>query len=264
MKRFTETEKWRDVWFMDLPIKFKLAWLYMCDQCDAAGIFEPNTRLMECQIGEPINTTELLRQMGGRVEALKSGKWRIVGFIRFQYGRELNPKNNAHLGVIRALQRAGIDDLDSVFSNEEKNEGLGADQPLTSPCLGAQDKEKDKEKDKEEQLLHTTSQEEQAKKRFVKPTVEQVSEYAKQSGKLIDAERFVNHYESNGWRVGRNPMKDWKAAVRTWAAQSNTFAPQRQVSKLKTMTDDEFERARKAQMQALDQLSEESQMLNLT
>lgn len=54
------------------------------------------------------------------------------------------------------------------------------------------------------------------KKRFVKPTVDEVQEYCSEKGYAIDAEAFIAHYESNGWRVGNNPMKSWKGAVVTW------------------------------------------------
>ncbi|MBR3973249.1 MAG: hypothetical protein IKJ99_04800 [Oscillospiraceae bacterium] len=52
--------------------------------------------------------------------------------------------------------------------------------------------------------------------RFTPPTVEQVKAYCTEKGYTVDADRFVDYYTSNGWRVGKNPMKDWKAAVRTW------------------------------------------------
>ncbi len=53
-------------------------------------------------------------------------------------------------------------------------------------------------------------------KRFVKPTVEEVRAYCKERNNNVDAEKFITHYQSNGWKVGKTPMKDWKAAVRTW------------------------------------------------
>lgn len=53
-------------------------------------------------------------------------------------------------------------------------------------------------------------------KSFIKPTLEEVRAYCLERNKGVDAEKWYNHYTSNGWRVGRNPMKDWKAAVRTW------------------------------------------------
>lgn len=52
--------------------------------------------------------------------------------------------------------------------------------------------------------------------RFVPPTVNEVSEYCKEKGYSVDTERFVNYYTSNGWMVGKNKMKDWKAAVGNW------------------------------------------------
>lgn len=54
------------------------------------------------------------------------------------------------------------------------------------------------------------------KKRFVKPTLEEIRAYCQSRQNGVDAERFYDYYESNGWRVGKSPMKDWKAAVRTW------------------------------------------------
>lgn len=62
-------------------------------------------------------------------------------------------------------------------------------------------------------------------KKFVKPSVEEVAEYAegfiksrnlRLTGETFRAERFVSWYDANGWKVGKNPMKDWKGAVRTW------------------------------------------------
>ena len=53
--------------------------------------------------------------------------------------------------------------------------------------------------------------------RFTPPTVQEVKAYCNEKGYPVDPERFVDYYTSNGWMVGRNKMKDWKAAVRTWA-----------------------------------------------
>ena len=57
------------------------------------------------------------------------------------------------------------------------------------------------------------------RKRFVPPTVQDVAEYCRGKGYAVNAERFVDYYTANGWEVGENPMKDWKAAVRTWTAK---------------------------------------------
>lgn len=53
-------------------------------------------------------------------------------------------------------------------------------------------------------------------KRFIRPTVEQVQEYCNSRNNGISGQEFVDYYDSKGWKVGKSPMKDWKAAVRTW------------------------------------------------
>lgn len=53
-------------------------------------------------------------------------------------------------------------------------------------------------------------------RKFVPPDVEQVRAYCRERGNGIDPAAFVDYYASKGWTVGRAPMKDWKAAVRTW------------------------------------------------
>ena len=53
-------------------------------------------------------------------------------------------------------------------------------------------------------------------KRFTAPSFEDVKAYCEERKNNVDAERFINYYTANGWKVGKNPMKDWKAAVRSW------------------------------------------------
>lgn len=54
-------------------------------------------------------------------------------------------------------------------------------------------------------------------KRFKAPTIEQAKEYFADKGYMeSEAERFVDHFTANGWKVGKSPMKDWKAAARNW------------------------------------------------
>ena len=52
--------------------------------------------------------------------------------------------------------------------------------------------------------------------KFIPPTVEEVAEYVATRTTKIDPQRFIDHYKSNSWMVGKTKMKDWKAAVRTW------------------------------------------------
>ena len=61
--------------------------------------------------------------------------------------------------------------------------------------------------------------------RFSAPTVDEVRAYAQEKGYNVAPEHLVVYYTSNGWRVGRNPMKDWRATVRTWASRDRAQTP---------------------------------------
>nr|DAO53421.1 MAG TPA: DnaD like replication protein [Caudoviricetes sp.] len=54
------------------------------------------------------------------------------------------------------------------------------------------------------------------RKRFEKPTLSEIKAYCIERGNKVDAQHFFDYYESNGWRVGKNSMENWQAAVRTW------------------------------------------------
>ena len=92
------------------------------------------------------------------------------------------------------------------FYEEEKNNQPLSDQKETSPQV-APAPPPDSEESKK------------TKKRFVPPTPEEVQNYCNERGNGISGTEFCDFYTSKGWKVGREPMKDWKAAVRTWEAK---------------------------------------------
>ena len=108
MKRFTETDKWRDTWFRKLRPLSKLAFLYVVDNCDAAGVWDPDFELADFTIGEEIAWPMLLAEFGERVEVLKNGKWHLTRFIEFQYGAELVEECRPHAKVLQLLRAHGI------------------------------------------------------------------------------------------------------------------------------------------------------------
>ena len=59
------------------------------------------------------------------------------------------------------------------------------------------------------------------RKVFSPPSVEEVKEYISEKGYSVNANTFVDHYISNGWKVGSNKMKDWQSTVRNWARREN-------------------------------------------
>ena len=125
-KRFTDSSKWDKGFFSDLNAKMKLTWLYLCDKCDHAGVWDINIKLLNFQTGESCTIEEIESTFAGKIY-IKDGKLLILPFIEFQYG-SLNPNNRVHQSVISKLEK------------------LGLYQPLLSPLQGAKDKEEDKDK----------------------------------------------------------------------------------------------------------------------
>lgn len=68
--------------------------------------------------------------------------------------------------------------------------------------------------------------------RFIPPTLEEVAAYCQERHNRVDASRFVDFYTAKGWMVGKNKMKDWKSAVRTWERNSGGYqAPANQIKR---------------------------------
>ena len=63
-------------------------------------------------------------------------------------------------------------------------------------------------------------------KRFVKPKKEELDAYCKEMNYDVNTDRWLAHYESNGWKVGKNPMKSWKSALKTWHLKNTENQPE--------------------------------------
>lgn len=74
------------------------------------------------------------------------------------------------------------------------------------------DKGKDNNKDKKKNVEKKIKK----PKGFTSPSLEEVKNYCLERKNSVNPEKWLNYYQSNGWKVGKNPMKDWKAAIRTW------------------------------------------------
>ena len=127
-------------------------------------------------------------------------------------------------------QRAKLKELPdgSNLPNLGENEQMSRDSPVTVTPGHAIDKDIDKEIDID--IYKKESPTEIRKKnktgaRFAPPSVDEVKEYIREKGYSVDAEEFYAHYESNGWIVGKTPMKNWKAAVVTWQKRHEKDKP---------------------------------------
>lgn len=98
-----------------------------------------------------------------------------------------------------------------------KREARGSRKRGETVSEGEKEKEKENENENENECYPPTPLPQKSKAdRFCLPSVDEVRAYCHERQNGVDSQRFVDYYASNGWKVGKNPMKDWKAAVRTW------------------------------------------------
>jgi hypothetical protein len=156
-KRFTDTEKWKKPFIRGLKAPYKLLWLYICDDCDHAGVWQVDLEVAQLRIGEKINEADAIRVFGDKIRVFEAGsKWFIPSFIDFQYPTGLNPANKAHAGVIQILKKYKLDEAPS--------------KPLECPLQGAKDKDMDMVMDKDMEMDTETDKEKpRAKIEIVNP-----------------------------------------------------------------------------------------------
>lgn len=115
-KRFTDADKWDDGWFCEQPSAIKLFWIYLCDQCDHAGVWEVNWKLAKFHLGE-IDQSSIETALAGRFTPIASGRrWFVRGFVRFQYPGGLSLTATPHKRIRASLVSHGInpDTLEST------------------------------------------------------------------------------------------------------------------------------------------------------
>jgi len=137
MKRFTETAKWDDAWFGELPPMAKLLWYFLCDNCDHAGVWEVNARLADFKIGAPMPWNECHTWFGDRVRVLPGGKWLLPKYTRFQNPHGLNPRDKFTGHVIARLKHHGLTLADIGLDRNESGP-VDADSSAVSPPPPAQ------------------------------------------------------------------------------------------------------------------------------
>jgi len=170
MKRFTDTDKWRDPWFRKLSAGAKLAFLFIVDNCDNAGVWDADMELANFSIGMEIPWVKVRESLGERLEVLKSGKWHLKKFVNFQCG-ELSEECKPHAAVIRLLNKHGIQRVSKGY-------------PKGMNTLKEKDQDKDKERD-EDQEGDARGEESVAKARQAREELEEDKAATRDNAKLL-------------------------------------------------------------------------------
>jgi hypothetical protein len=202
-KRFTDSAKWDDPWFAELPSKYKLFYLYLLDECDHAGVWKVNFRKANFMIGETLEQAEVLRYMSDRVKRVDESYWHVTKFIKFQYGMLRNDRMS--LSALAILEKHGLTDI--IQETKE-----APSKPLPSPFVGVKDKDKDKDMVKDMVSLSLKSE----STNF--PTIEDCVQASQMSGFTKEqGESYYHFRNANGWMVARGkdgnlfPIANWRS-----------------------------------------------------
>ena len=168
------------------------------------------------------NGTRLHMQMKP-VCICKSGKNELKGEDAGVSADKVNSGENEGVSAFDKImseigEENGSESLQKLRERTKENEQEKENFP---PHPLYKEKEIDKENKKENTILFSpVVNTETARAIFLPPTISEVKEYCEKRKNGINPEQFVNFYQSKGWMIGKNKMKDWKAAVRTWEIQN--------------------------------------------
>ena len=206
--RFTNTEKWQDVWFSNLTQLQMLLFLYLCDNCDIAGFIEVNYKRWSSDLGSSVSTIEgackgLAR---GLVFSENNECIFIRNFLKHQKNIPLNENNKAHIGILKRFElyskKFDIQDIDEFIQRGYE----GACKGLSSPSgigigngIGNGKELKD------------------GKLKIEIPSEVEFLSYAKSNKPNVDIQAVKLKYKSwieNDWRDGKNnKIVKWKSKL---------------------------------------------------
>lgn len=225
--------------FLDMPLSTQALYFHLCMHADDDGFVNNPKRIMR---GIGSNTDEMKLLIGKEfVIPFHSGvicitHWKVHNYIQSdRYRPSLLPEKaqvtldkeskiyKLDTRCIQAVSDLYTDGTQDGYVGKERldKDRLGksrvgeivkrgdAAQPVhpTEPQAGKVNKEKQSE---------SVTPASKTAKRFKAPTLEEVKAYCTERGNHVDPQRFINYYQANGWKVGKNGMKNWRAAVRTW------------------------------------------------
>ena len=201
------------------------------------------------------DTVIIRREWYDAITAIPSADERAEAYtaiMEYAFGGAIYEGANATIKMLFALVRPAIDRANESYAKQviqgrenghkggrprktprdnEKPQGLFK-KPLKTLSDSVSDSDNDSvsDSDNDSDIVKGAGETpETHNKKFKKPSLAEVSAYCQERNNGIDAEQFIDYYEAKGWKVGKAPMKDWKAAVRTWEKQhkNNEYGQQR-------------------------------------
>jgi hypothetical protein len=199
-KRLTDTDKWKDDWYISLTNDYKIVWQWLLDNCNHAGILKPSFSIMNMFCHVKLDEKKLLEIFENRVFKHENIYF-IPKFIKFQYGN-LNSRKPVILSVIKTLKEYNLLDKINELLN---NDYIIITQSLDNDYVTIKRKRKRKSKDKS--IVKSKD----------KCTLIELKEYIESNNLKVDAQTFYDYYDSSDWiKSNGMPVVNWKGTVRTW------------------------------------------------
>jgi hypothetical protein len=211
--RPVKTKMWHDNWFLSLSPEEKLLWSFLLtnEYTHISGIYELPKLLISPLTGiiEPLKILEKFQNDG---KIIYKNEWIFLKNYLNLNSKQISKKDNITKSIIAYLSENSF--LISLFELEKETPY----KPLIRPLCK-------EESNKDESIKEESNKEPKKNSRFTPPTLEEVINYCKERNNSVDPQRFINFYESKGWMVGKNKMKDWRASVRTWELDKKDTKP---------------------------------------
>lgn len=224
-RRYTDTDKWKDDWYLSLNNDMRIVWQYLVDNCSIAGIWKKGFTLLNIVCNTRITEEEFKQVFTPRV--IDCGTFYFIPkFLKFQYPLGLTSDKPM---IISVMKEVSFFNLSGMIT-----ESLGNDYPIITESL-SNDSRIIKVISNSNKVINkkVTSKKikEDSHEKKIPPSCELAQEYffSVKPGHWNDEHtkaevgNWFDHYEANGWKVGKNPMKDWKASVRTWIKNDYNF-----------------------------------------
>lgn len=182
--------------------------------------------MCECKI----SPSEFWKTFRGKViEIENTDRWLIVNFCKNQYPKGLTSEKPAIVSARAILLKLNI--------------LLIVEQSYHNHYPMIKDKDMDMDEDKDEVTVKETGIAiAREKKQTTRPTIEEVTAYFAELNQPYESAKFFDYYQSNGWKVGKNAMKDWRATARNWARRNsngsdNPLDPNRKLTRNMAVSD---------------------------
>lgn len=210
----------------DLKAEEEVFYYRLWVNCDDYGRFDARTPILKSKLyplRENMKSSDIKRYLATLISKEMVEIYTVKGI---EYGRVVAWEQHQQIRAKRS-KYPGIDEADCIGNHMISDDGICPRNPIQSNPIRIQSEYESG--DKPQRI------------KFVPPTIEQVKEYCQERNKGVDPYKWIDYYTANGWMVGKNKMKDWKAAVRTWERTEKSANPFK--DKLKELMQDEQDRS---------------------